>query len=84
MSASTITRIDAVLYSNHGVFGKIGNVDINGSFIARDDIMTPLNWTDFNWDIRLGSQSLDGLDFPILLPMVVADPKVIGWKEVLL
>ncbi len=84
LSASTITRIDAVLYSNHGVLGKIGNVDINGSFIARDDIMTPLNWTDFNWDIRLGSQSLDGLDFPILLPMVVADPKVVGWKEVLL
>lgn len=84
LSASTITRIDAVLYSNHGVFGKIGNVEINGSFIARDDIMTPLNWTDFNWDIRLGSQSLDGLDFPILLPMVVADPKVVGWKEVLL
>ena len=84
LSASTITRIDAVLYSNHGVFGKIGNVDINGSFVVRDDIMTPLNWTDFNWDIRLGSQSLDGLDFPILLPMVVADPKVVGWKEVLL
>ena len=66
------------------MLGKIGNVDINGSFVARDDIKTPLNWTTFNWDIRLGSQSLDGLDFPILLPMVVADPKAVGWKEVLL
>ena len=84
LSASTITRVDAVLYSNHAVLGKIGNIDINGSLVTRDDIMTPLNWTEFDWDIRLGSQSLDGLDFPILLPMVVADPKVVGWKEVLL
>lgn len=84
LSASTITRIDAVLYSNHAVFGKIGNVEINGSFVARDDFMTPLNWMEFNWDIRMGSRSLDGLNIPMLLPMVVADPKVVGWKEMLL
>jgi len=78
----TITRIDAVLYNNHGTIGKVGNCDFNGSIVCRDDALIYQARLDINWDIRLGSRSLDAMDLFIFLPVVVGDPSVVGWKEV--
>jgi len=86
IQSPTVTSIDAVLYSNHAMMGKIGNTKkgINGALICRDDLLTPLNWMEYNWDIRIGSTSLEGLTLPMIFPMVVAEPKLVGWKEVTL
>ena len=78
----TITRIDAVLYNNHGTIGKVGNCDFNGSIVCRDDAIIYQAHLDLNWDIRLGSRSSDAMDLFIFLPVVVSDPSVVGWKEV--
>lgn len=78
----TITKVDAVLYNNHGIIGKVGNCDINGAFVCRDDALMYQAALDLSWDIRLGSRSRDAVDLFIFLPVVVGDPSVVGWKEV--
>lgn len=78
----TITKVDAVLYNNHGIIGKVGNCDINGAFVSRDDALLYQAELDLSWDIRLGSRCRDAMDMFIFLPVVVGDPSVVGWKEV--
>lgn len=80
----TITRVDAILYNNHAVLGKVGNCDFNGSIVSRDDALIYQAHLDINWDVRLGSRSPDGLDFTSYLPYVVDEPVVTSWKEVIL
>jgi len=82
IQATTITQIDAVLYNNHGTFGKVDKCYINGALVSRDEGVYYSSWVKFNWDSRLGSRSADGLDFFIHLPLSIADPKIIGWNEV--
>lgn len=80
---TSITRIDATLYNNHAVMGKLGqNCSINGSMVCRDEAIIYSNKLSFNWDIRLGSRSRDGMDIDLYLPMTIGDPQVIGWREV--
>lgn len=79
--ASAITQIDAVLYNNHAVMGKIGQSLFNGALVCRDEGIIYNSTVKFNWDIRLGSRSPDGIDFFIYLPMSIADPRVISWRE---
>ncbi len=78
-----ITHIDAVLYNNHAVMGTLGPCQFNGAVVSRDDGLVFNATVSFNWDIRLGSRSPDGSNFFIYLPMSVANPRVIGWREVL-
>ncbi|MDD4102121.1 MAG: hypothetical protein PHU80_05750 [Kiritimatiellae bacterium] len=79
---NAITRIDAILYNNHAVMGTLGACQINGAMICRDEAIIYSGSVRFNWDIRLGSQSPDGIDFYIILPLSPARPQVIGWQEV--
>ncbi len=79
---SAITRIDAILYNNHAVMGMVGACQINGAMICRDEGIIYSGSCRFNWDIRLGSQSPDGIDFYIILPLYPARPQVIAWQEV--
>ena len=60
VSSSDITQIDAVLYNNHAVMGRIGQCQFNGALISRDEGIIYRNSVRFNWDIRLGSRSPDG------------------------
>ena len=53
----TITRIDAVLYNNHGIFGKLGKCSINGSLVCRNEGLQYSSNLYLNWDIRLYSGS---------------------------
>ena len=80
--SAAITRIDAVLYNNHATMGKIGQCQINGALVSRDEGIIYNSSVKFNWDIRLGSRSPDGIDFFIYLPMSPAMPRVISWQEV--
>lgn len=81
--SSAITRIDAVLYNNHATMGKIGACQFNGALICRDEGIIYNSSVKFNWDIRLGSNSPDGIDFFIFLPMSPAQPRVVTWQETL-
>lgn len=81
--SASLSEIDAVLYNNHAVMGKVGTCLFNGAMVCRNEAIIYSSSVRFNWDSRLGSLSPDGLDFFIYLPMDVADPKVVGWREVL-
>jgi hypothetical protein len=81
--SATITQVDAVLYNNHAVMGKIGQSQFNGALVSRDEGIIYSSSVKFNWDIRLGSRSPDGIDFFIYLPMSIAEPRVISWREVI-
>lgn len=83
VQSAAITRVDAVLFNNHAVMGRVGQCQFNGALVSRDEGIIYSTSVKFNWDIRLGSRSPDGLDFFIYLPMSVADPRVVGWREVL-
>lgn len=83
VQTTPITRVDAVLFNNHAVMGTVGQCQFNGALVSRDEGIIYSTSVKFNWDIRLGSRSPDGMDFFIYLPMSVADPRVIGWREVL-
>lgn len=83
VQAAAITRVDAVLFNNHAVMGLVGQCQFNGALVSRDEGIIYSTSVKFNWDIRLGSRSPDGIDFFIYLPMSVADPRVVGWREVL-
>lgn len=77
-----ITRIDAVLYNNHATMGRVGQCQFNGALVCRDEGIIYNRSVQFNWDIRLGSTSPDGINFFIFLPMSPATPRVIEWQEV--
>jgi hypothetical protein len=83
VQSTAITRVDAVLFNNHAVMGTVGQCQFNGALVSRDEGIIYSTSVKFNWDIRLGSRSPDGIDFFIYLPMSVADPRVVGWREVL-
>ena len=77
-----ISEIDAVLYNNHAVMGKVGQCNFNGSLVCRNEGIIYNSSVKFNWDSRLGSRSPDGVDFFIYLPLSMADPRVVSWREV--
>lgn len=81
MDPSRVSQIDAVLYNNHAVMGRVENVLMNGAMVCRDDGVSFAGTVRLNWDIRLGSHSLEGIDFFIYLPMSVGTPRVVSWME---
>jgi len=81
--STAISEIDAVLYNNHAIMGKVGQCLFNGAFVCRNEGCIYSTSVCFNWDSRLGSRSPDGMDFFIYLPMSIADPRVVSWREVI-
>lgn len=87
-----IDHIDGVLFTNHAFIGgsgylidtkKTGNgLTINGAYVTRNQISSTLTGFNFNWDIRLGSESLENAKNPIYLPMTIDRPRLIAWHEV--
>ncbi len=86
-NSESISRIDAVLYNNHGIFGTIGkrntSFHLNGSLICRDEalVSTAGNGLNFNWDIRLRPDSAEGVD-GLGLPVGPQDPYTTSWMQV--
>jgi len=71
-----------VLYNNHATMGRVGQCQFNGALVCRDEGIIYNRSVQFNWDIRLGSTSPDGINFFIFLPMSPATPRGIEWQEV--
>ena len=83
---SSITRIDAVLYNNHGIFGKIGSSTaggtINGSLVCRNEGLQYASKLYLNWDIRLYSGSSETVDNNQVGLAKASDspPKTVDWR----
>lgn len=79
---STITRIDAVLYNNHGIFGKLGQCSINGSLVCRNEGLQYTTKLYLNWDMRLYSGSSESVDNDIVGLARASDspPTTVDWR----
>ncbi|MBO7483247.1 MAG: hypothetical protein J6U17_05120 [Kiritimatiellae bacterium] len=80
---SSITRIDAVLYNNHGIFGKIGACSINGSLVCRNEGIKYSGSLYLNWDSRLYSGSSESVDNDVVGLARSSDsrPMTLWWME---
>ena len=79
---STITRIDAVLYNNHGIFGKLGTCSINGSLVCRNEGLQYASKLYLNWDMRLYSGSSESVDNDVVGLARASDspPTTVDWR----
>ena len=81
--ASTITRIDAVLYNNHGIFGNVGACTVNGSLVCRNEGIIFSGSLYLNWDYRLYSGSPESVANQMLgAPVEASVPEVQILQEV--
>ncbi len=81
-----IGRMDCVLYANHMLMGEFdANSVVNGSIVCRDEAIKRHGNLNFNWDIRLGSDSTDGHGFapwlPGMLPRIALATQMVRWME---
>ncbi len=80
---SAITQIDAVLYNNHGIFGKLGQCTINGSLVCRNEGMIFSGKLYLNWDYRLYSGSPENVMNQLVgMPLGTGKPVALFWQEV--
>ena len=80
---TAITQIDAVLYNNHGIFGKLGQCTINGSLVCRNEGMIFSGKLYLNWDYRLYSGSPENVMNQLVgMPLGTGKPVVLFWQEV--
>ena len=80
---SAITQIDAVLYNNHGIFGRLGQCTINGSLVCRNEGMIFSGRLYLNWDYRLYSGSPENVMNKLVgMPLGTGKPIVQFWQEV--
>ena len=81
--SAKITRIDAIMYNNHGIIGHIGDCSINGSLVCRNEAMIFDGHLKINWDHRLYSDSVDSALSRMGLPMDASQPpQTLSWREV--
>ena len=79
----TVTRIDAVMYNNHGIIGHIGNCTINGSLVCRNEAMIYEGALKINWDHRLYSGLSGSMSDALGLPMDASrPPQTLSWREI--
>ena len=79
----TVTRIDAVMYNNHGIIGHIGNCTINGSPVCRNEAMIYEGALKINWDHRLYSGLSGSMSDALGLPMDASrPPQTLSWREI--
>jgi len=84
-----IGQFDCVMYANHLIAGDFQpNTVLNGAMICRDEAMKRHGNLAFNYDARLGSQTLDGMAFYSGLPgnmLPTTHPvpsRTIQWSEI--
>ncbi len=86
-NANGISRVDAVLYNNHGIFGVPGRsgrtFNLNGSLICRDEALYFVtgNGINFNWDMRLKRKEDNEVTSMLGLPVGPQDPYTVSWIE---
>ena len=82
--SSTITRVDGVLYNNHGIFGVIGKCTFNGALVCRNEGIRYSSNLYLNWDIRLYSGSSETVDNDKVGLAKASDnpPTTVAWAEI--
>ena len=87
LASTEVLAIDAVLFSNHAIIGLLGKngrtTPINGAMVCRDEMITFNGTLLLNWDIRMGSQSLDAVPLDYL-PTISGSSNAFTrtWREV--
>ena len=80
---SGIDQIDAVLYNNHTICGRIGDCSFNGALVCRNEAITYSTKLYLNWDIRLYSGSPESVsNDKVGLALGSGNPpKTLSWIE---
>lgn len=82
-NGNEIDRLDAVFYTNHLLGGDVGQLDLTGSLVARDEAVIFTGQLTMTWDCRLAYDMGDimGEDGDSFLPPSPAPPKSILMVE---
>lgn len=74
-----VQQVDALIYNNHAVTGRIINAEFNGSVISRDEALVFQGSITVNYDYRVKQQGAEyvGVDLPIAL----MQPERGTWSE---
>ncbi|MBQ6136333.1 MAG: hypothetical protein IJI73_03075, partial [Kiritimatiellae bacterium] len=83
-STKAITQIDAILYNNHTICGRVGACSFNGALVCRNEAIRYSGGLYMNWDIRLYSGSSETVDNDKVGLAKSSDnpPQVIDWREI--
>ncbi len=73
-----VTRIDAIMYTNHLFSGRVGSITINGTIVARDEACVYSSKFIVNYDIRVRGSGYEQID--IYLPREPSR-QVLYWGE---
>jgi len=76
--AGDVTQIDAILYTNHLLTGKVGACTWNGTLVSRDEAIIYSGSVDLNYDVRVRGDGYEYLD--IFLPREPAY-RILYWGE---
>jgi hypothetical protein len=73
-----IRHVDAVLYTNHLISGRIGEFELNGTIVCRDEAMIYSGSFTLNYDPRIHGNGYESID--IQLPRAPMR-KLLLWQE---
>jgi hypothetical protein len=73
-----VTQVDAVIYTNHLLSGRIGDCTFNGTLVSRDEAMIYSGSLLMNYDVRVRDNGYEYID--IFLPR---EPtyRILYWSE---
>ncbi len=77
-SYSQITQIDAFIYTNHAMAGRVGAITFNGGIVARDEAIISSGYIIMNYDVRVKDERFRDKFY---LPRDLDLPRVWSWKE---
>jgi hypothetical protein len=78
LAGPALTHVDAVIYTNHLLSGKLGAITFNGALVSRDEAMIYSSYIRINYDIRIRHGSYEFLD--VYLPQE-PDHRILYWRE---
>jgi len=78
LSDPQVTHVDAVIYTNHMLTGKVGAATFNGTLVSRDEAIIYNGALFINYDIRTRNGSYEFLD--VYLPREPAR-QIVYWGE---
>jgi len=73
-----VTQIDAILYTNHLLTGRVGACKWNGTLVSRDEAIIYSGSIEMNYDVRVRGDGYEYID--IFLPRE-PDYRVLYWGE---
>ena len=77
--SNNINQIDALVYTNHLVGGRVRNMNFNGSVIGRDEGIVFSGYVTMNYDYRVKERGNEYIN--INLPLSIMDPEEVSWTE---